>query len=118
MLRVAFGHGRFGPEAIGQLWWLLIALGGVWVGGAAGQILGPAFYAQGDTRTPTRVGSIGFTLAIVLKIAGFYFFGIWGVAAGYSVQYAVSSVALYVLLERRLRSPKSVALPVERVGVS
>jgi putative peptidoglycan lipid II flippase len=102
ILEAIFGRQEFGPGEIRQLWMLLLALGGVWVGGSAGQILATAFYAQGDTRTPVRIGAIGFTLATLLKVPGFFLFGIWGVAITASLQYLTSAAVQYVLLDRRL----------------
>jgi 2-polyprenyl-3-methyl-5-hydroxy-6-metoxy-1,4-benzoquinol methylase len=55
-LEVLLGHGEFRPEQVRQLWWLLLALAGTWVGGALGQVFSAAFYATGDTHTPTRIG--------------------------------------------------------------
>ncbi|HJR17154.1 MAG TPA: lipid II flippase MurJ, partial [Gemmatimonadales bacterium] len=64
LLSAVLGHGQFTDARIEELWWILILLSGVWVGGAAGQVLATSFYAAGDTRTPTRIGVIGFTCAI------------------------------------------------------
>lgn len=102
LLTLAFGHGRFGPDEIRRLHQLLLLLGGVLVGGSAGQILTTACYAKGDTRTPVRIGVIGFTLAVVLKVPAFFLWGIGAVAAVASLQYLVSAAVLYPLLDRRL----------------
>jgi peptidoglycan biosynthesis protein MviN/MurJ (putative lipid II flippase) len=93
-----------------QLWWLLVALGGLWIGGAAGQIVATSFYAKGDTRTPMRIGSFWFTVGIGLKLAGFYLFGIWGVAIATSLSYLASATAQQLALERRY-SPRGAPSP-------
>jgi putative peptidoglycan lipid II flippase len=82
---------------------LLLALGGVWVGGVAGQIIAASFYAQGDTRTPITIGVIAFTLAIPLKLRGFYVFGVLGLAVAASLYYLGSAGTQWVTLERRIR---------------
>src|SRR5205085_1264771 len=46
VLELTFGRGKFSPEQVHLLWLLLLALGGVWVGGVAGQIIAASFYAQ------------------------------------------------------------------------
>ena len=103
VLSLTFGHGNFTPDRIHQLWWLLVALGGVWFGGVAGQIISTSFYAQGDTRTPIVIGAAAFTVAIALKIGGFYAFGISGLAVAATLYYLGSAGAQWVVLERRLR---------------
>lgn len=102
VLTLAFGHRRFGTAEIHQFWEILLALAGVWVGGSAGQILATSFYAQGDTRTPVRIGVIGFTLAVLLKVPGFFLLGVQGVAAVASLQYLISAAVQYAVLNRRL----------------
>jgi putative peptidoglycan lipid II flippase len=103
LLTLLFQHSRFGPTEVRQLWWLLVALGGLWIGGAAGQIVATSFYAKGDTRTPMRIGAFWFTVGIALKLAGFYLFGIWGIALGTSLSYLASAAAQQLALERRYR---------------
>lgn len=100
-LSLLFQAGRFTPDQVHQLWWLLVGLGGLWIGGAAGQIVATSFYAQGETRLLTRIGAFWFTVGIGLKLVGFYFFGIWGVAIGTSLSYLASAAAQQLTLERR-----------------
>ena len=59
------------------------------------------FYAQGDTRTPTWLGSLAFTLGIVLKIAMFKLYGVQGLAIAISIYYLFSlCIQLFVLWRR------------------
>ena len=103
LLSALLGHGQFSDARIGELWWILLLLSGVWVGGAAGQVLATSFYASGDTRTPTRIGVIGFTLAIGLKLLAFWYFGLLGLAVAASLYYLGNTVALLLTLRRDLR---------------
>lgn len=105
VLSALFGHGRFDAREIDRLWWLLLALGGTWVGGAAGQILSTSFYAKGDTRTPTRIGVLGFAAGVVFKVGGFYLFGVVGIALGTSLYFMINAVALYLFLSRDAELP-------------
>jgi putative peptidoglycan lipid II flippase len=82
---------------------ILICLGGIFIGGALGQILSTAFYALTDTITPTKIGTVVFTLGIALKIFGFFLFGILGIAIGSSLHYSLAAAALFVSLENKLR---------------
>jgi murein biosynthesis integral membrane protein MurJ len=104
LLALLFQRSQFGPEQVTQLWWLLVALGGLWIGGAAGQIIATSFYAKGDSRSPMRIGAIWFTVGIALKLVGFRLFGIWGVAIGTSLSYLASATAQQLALERRYRT--------------
>lgn len=88
---------------------LLLALLGVWLGGAAGQVLTVGFFAVGNTDTPTRVGVVGFTLAIPLKIVCYRWGGILGLALAASLYTMGTAAAHYVLLRRDLRARVALA---------
>ena len=80
MLESFVGYGNVGSQDIANLWWTMIWLGGMFIGGAMGQITSSSFYAIGDTSTPTRIGIYTYTFYIPIKIALFYYFGVKGVA--------------------------------------
>lgn len=90
------------PGQVDTLHALLIGLGGVWLGGAAGQVLTTGFFAAGNTETPTRIGIIGFTVAIPLKIVCFRWWGIYGLAIATSAYTVGTACAHYVYLHRTL----------------
>lgn len=101
---IIFGYGRFTIDEVWTLHHLLMALGGVWVGGAVGQILASSFYAKGNTRTPTKIGVLGFTLGLGLKLAGFWLWGVVGIAVGTSLYYGFNAFLLKWSLSRQLKS--------------
>jgi putative peptidoglycan lipid II flippase len=107
LLSALLGYGQFTDARIEELWWILLLLSGVWIGGAAGQVLATSFYASGDTRTPTRIGVIGFTVAIGLKLLAFRYFGLLGLAVAASLYYLGNTVALLVTLRRDLRRARA-----------
>jgi putative peptidoglycan lipid II flippase len=109
LLSLVLAHGQFSQARIHELWWILVLLAGVWVGGAAGQVLSTSFYASGDTRTPTRIGVVGFTVAIGLKLIAFWYFGIPGLAVAASLYYLGNTVALLLTLRRDLRRAASLS---------
>jgi len=81
---------RLSLEDVHQLWWLLVLLGGMWLGGGIGSVSSGAFYATGDTRTPTRLGIISYTVYVPIKILVFWKFGIAGLALSISGFYLVN----------------------------
>lgn len=105
-LKILIGHGGVTEHNIALLQSILICLGGIFIGGALGQILSTAFYALTDTITPTKIGAVVFTLGIALKIFGFFLFGILGIAIGSSLHYSLAAAALFVSLENKLRDHK------------
>jgi len=88
-------------EGVRVFWWITVGLAGFFIGGAMGQVLSSAFYAQGDVQTPTQVGIIGFTLGIGLKVIGFLLSGLLGIAVATSFYYMGNALAMYLLLERK-----------------
>ena len=80
MLDLLVGHGNVSANNVAELWWIMIWLGGMFVGGAMGQISSSSFYASGDTTTPTRIGIYSYTFYIPAKFVLFYYFGVSGLA--------------------------------------
>ena len=106
LLLGVFGRGAVRPEQVRMLWVLLLLLSGVWLGGVAGLLLSSSFYVLGDTFTPARIGVIGFTLAIGLKLVAFRAFGLPGLAAAASAYYLMNAGLIGVALGRRLRGAR------------
>ena len=102
VLSAFFAHGNFRPDQVVQTWQLLVVLSGVWIAGSLSQVLAGAFYAEGDTETPTRIGVVSFTVGIGLKVVGFYVLGVWGIAAGATIHYVL--MGLLLLRAAALRS--------------
>lgn len=100
ILALLIGHGGVTTENIHFLWLLLLAFGGYFVGGMVGQMPALGWYARGNTRVPAVVGSVGFTLGIVLKVVGFLEFGVIGIALGTTVYYVLNACVLHIWLER------------------
>lgn len=105
---ILIGHGSVTSSDVVQLWWIAIWLGGMFIGGALGNITTSAFYARGDTQTPTRVGICTFTLYVPAKLVTFYWLGIMGLALSTSVYYLVSVwVQLRLLEAQSVHKPKN-----------
>ena len=109
-LILIFGHGRFEESSLVTLWFLMIALVGFWMGGSVGQILASSFYAKGNTATPTKLLILSFTIGIFLKLGGFYFWEVLGIAIGTSLYYFLNLIllkySLLIRLKKRISSGK------------
>lgn len=104
MLNLLIGHGNVNANNIAELWWIMIWLGGMFVGSAVGQISSTSFYALGDTSTPTRVGIYSYTLYIPGKIVLFYSWGIMGLALATSIFLLVNLCFQIMLLRSKFKS--------------
>jgi peptidoglycan biosynthesis protein MviN/MurJ (putative lipid II flippase) len=102
LLRQMIGHGGITGKNVHQLWLILVALSGVLIGGTSGQVISSAFYAIGDTRTPTMLFIVTYTIYIPIKIVVFLKYGMLGLAAVTSVHLSVNFLLQLVVLERTL----------------
>ena len=100
MLGFLIGHGNVLAENVKELWWIMIWLGGVFVGGAAGQVCASSFYARGDTITPTRMTMLTYTVYIPIKVGAFYIWGVKGLAIITSIYYMTNLLLQVYLLEK------------------
>ena len=96
------GLGTLRPEDLTRLLTALLAGSGVLLCGSANHLLMSAFYAHGDTRTPTKIQMLSYMLGTGLKVGGFVLGGLYGIMAAMCIHYAVEGLALGVALDRRL----------------
>lgn len=103
LLHLLIGHGGVTAQNVEGLWRLMAGLGGVLIAGALGQITSTAYYAAGDTRTPTRLSIITFTCYVPLKVLAFVRFGLIGVAVATSLFAIVNLLLQMAFMDRALR---------------
>lgn len=101
MLDLLVGHGNVSANNVAELWWIMIWLGGVFIGGEMGQITSSSFYAYGDTITPTQMSMITYTAYIPAKVAAYYFWGVIGLAIATSIYYITNLSLQIYLLEKK-----------------
>ena len=98
LLAWGMAHGKFSNKHAHELWELLVLSAGMLVGGALGALTSGAFYARGDTFTPTWLGALSFTVAIAVKVFAFKLYGTQGLAVAISTYYLSSFfIQAYVL---------------------
>lgn len=102
LLGFLIGHGNITATNVNELWWIMIWLIGMCVGGIMGQISSTSFYALGNTVTPTRVSVSTYTVYIPCKVAAFYLWGVMGLAIATSIYYMTNlSLQIYLLGKRQ-----------------
>jgi putative peptidoglycan lipid II flippase len=109
LLHLMIGHGGITAENVRMLWWIMLALIGLLIGGTAGQATSVAFYAMGDTKTPTMLFVWTFTIYIPIKALVFLHYGLLGLAIATSVHLIVNFLLQLLVLER-VTAPTRIAL--------
>lgn len=93
---------RLPSGAADQLWWLCALLLGQMHVIAAGSLVTAAFIALGDTRTPARIGMLGFLVSVPVRSGAFLAYGLEGLAFATSVYYVGNQAVMTHLLKRSL----------------
>ena len=99
LLLLVLGHGNLSPGEVRALWWLMIWLGGMFLGGVMGQVTSSTFYSLGDTTTPTRLGIISYTIYVPFKVGLYHVFGAAGLALSTSAFYTANLFFQHLLLK-------------------
>lgn len=101
ILDLLVGRGNVTAHNVAELWWIMIWLGGMFVGGAMGQISSSSFYASADTTTPTRIGIYTYTFYIPAKFSMFHYFGVFGLALATSAFLLINLFLQHQQLSKR-----------------
>lgn len=104
VLAFLFHHKNFSEESVYSMWSIMLALSGMFMAGSIAQTLSSSFYASGNTRSPTKIGVVGYSIGIILKILGFYLYGVLGLAVATSSYYILNMVVLYFALKAHVES--------------
>ena len=99
LLRLLVGHGAVTEANVRTLWLIMLGLCGMFMGGAMGSVTTSSFYARGDTRLPTRLGMITYTIYIPIKIIAYSLGGVLALAISVSAFYVVNLLLQYFYLE-------------------
>ena len=99
LLRLLIGHGGITAQNVHMLWWIMLSLSGLLIGGCSGQVTSGAFYAMCDTRTPTMLFIVTFTVYVPIKILVFLRYGMIGLAVATSLHLIINFLMQLTLLE-------------------
>lgn len=113
ILNLLIGHGGVTRENVHTLWLIMVALAGFFIGGSMGTIAATTFYSMGDTRTPTRMSVITYSIYIPVKVFIFFRYGLLGLALVTSIYIFVNLFLLILLLEKSSLPDKAVRASIE-----
>jgi peptidoglycan biosynthesis protein MviN/MurJ (putative lipid II flippase) len=82
------------PDTLRRATWMLAGLAGVFVAGPLAEAFRSAYYATGVTTRPVQLEAAVFTAGLGLKAAGFWWFGVAGLAVAASAQAVLGAVVL------------------------
>lgn len=86
-----------GYNSTNQLYIIMSMLFGSFVGNVLGSLASSAFYARGNTKTPSYMSMLTYTIYIPVKIYVFLHFGINGLAITISVYSLINLLLLFAL---------------------
>ena len=100
---VLFGGLFVPPHVKHRLLPFVLAFGGLYTAGFLSQLAAAWFYAEGDTRVPARVGALGFSIGIALRLALFPIIGALAIAVAISITQIVNWLMLHRPIARYAR---------------
>ena len=118
LVQTLLERGLFRATDSAQVAFLIIGQAGVLLGGAFGIILANTFFALQDTRTPTIIGIVGYTIGIGLKIWLFTLWGVIGIAVATSVYTLLNCVAELAVLRSRILKGRLAQLGILYIKVT
>ena len=100
LLGIVFVFKKIDLSDVSNFWWIMVILSGFFSGGILGSVISSAFYAKGDTKTPTRINTILFTIYLPLKFLAFSLYGITGLAISISTYYILNVVVQFIFFQK------------------
>ncbi len=92
--------GNLTADSLRQFAWLAALLAGVLPCGVLAHVFSNAYYAQGDTATPSRIAAATLTCGLPLRAGGYWLGGIAGLAAAATLTALITAVWLLTSLNR------------------
>jgi putative peptidoglycan lipid II flippase len=105
-IRVA---GNLTADKVGLIALVLVYMSGLVPAVACSAAYTSAFFAQGDTRTPARIGVAFFIVGFACKVAGFFLGGLKGIAFAVTLWAIGQTAVTGYLLQRKLEKLALVA---------
>lgn len=102
LIGVGMVYGEFSSRNASDLWLLLLLSSGMFFCGSLGALTSGAFYSSGDTKTPTTLGVVAFTIGIFIKVIMYSQWGVVGLAVGISIYYMMS-LLFHILALKKMK---------------
>jgi Uncharacterized membrane protein, putative virulence factor len=102
ILEIVFELLGYSNIDLGFLWLITIALFGTFIGDFTATLISSVYYALGDTRSPSYISMITYTIFIPLKYVSFYFIGVYGLASICSIYSITNLVILFLFINKRI----------------
>jgi putative peptidoglycan lipid II flippase len=96
------GYGQLSGRDLNLLWLMMLLMSGQFVVANLGMVMISMFFSLGDTKSPTIVGVVAYSLGVGIKVLMFYVMGALGLALGVSIYH---SIALF-LMARKISEKK------------
>jgi putative peptidoglycan lipid II flippase len=100
VLNLLIGYGNMTADNINDLFYMMLWFIGVFCLGLLSNVTTTVFYAGGDTRTPTYLSVVTFTLYVPFKIVMFFKYDVYGVAIAGTVLIGVNLLLQFIYLRR------------------
>ncbi|MCA9193575.1 MAG: polysaccharide biosynthesis C-terminal domain-containing protein [Planctomycetales bacterium] len=81
---------------------LILASMGMFVGASYGELLARGHYVLGDTRSPTIIGVLSLTVAMIGMVITIEPWGVYGIGLGVSAYFLISAAIMAIVLGRQL----------------
>ncbi len=99
-LDLFLGYGLVQPDDIRVLSVVMAIMGGMLAGGMTGQLSAAGLYACNKSRVVARVAIMNFIVATLIKVACFFYFGLYGIVIGIVAYQVLNAVVLHMKLDR------------------
>ena len=102
-LDLFLGYGLVKPDDIATLSAVMNIMGGMLAGGITGQLSAAGLYACKKSGAVARIAIVNFIIASLIKVAGFFYMGLYGIVIGIVAYQVLNAAVLHVTLDRTYR---------------
>ncbi|MEB6542606.1 hypothetical protein MXL19_00495 [Escherichia coli] len=85
------------------IWMLTMALFGGFIGDSIATLVSSSFYSKGDTKTPSFLSIVTFTIFIPLKFISYHYAGVYGLAFASSIYSLINMSVMFLIIMLRLK---------------
>lgn len=102
LLSLLLDYGRISRANVVDLWWIMLWLSGLMIGGMGTMVVNKTFYSLGETALPTKIASLTYTLQIPVKIGAYNQFGVAGLALAVTLYHLLKFCVLMIYFSKKI----------------